>query len=162
MKQMYRFLFVGLIVLLATSCKRNLDSLSINEAESRLIGKWTITQVKNNVRGDGKWGRNDVTGNYRNWEISFNADRTLEIYVPDENLNLVGDWEVFEDWSTDSDGDTEWNTFLSFYAYDPQNPEVWRQFLWEEVRISNSEMRAEEETTIDGERVFYFFQLTKN
>ena len=161
MKQLYRFLFVGLLVLMATSCKRSLDSLSINEAETRLIGTWTITQVKNNVRGDGKWFRNDVTGSYRDWEISFNGDRTLTIYIPDENLTLSGDWQMYEDWSTDSDGDSEWNTFLSIYAYDPQNPEVWRTMLWEEMRISGSELRAKEEALIQGERVFYFYELRR-
>lgn len=161
MKQMYRFLFVGLIVLLATSCKRDMDSLSIGEAESRLIGEWKITQVKNNVRGDGKWGRNDVTGSYRDWEITFFSDRSIEIYIPDEDLTLAGDWIMYEDWSTDSDGDTEWNTFLSIYAYKPQNPDIWREFVWQDMRISHSELRAEEESYIDGERVFYFYRLEK-
>lgn len=161
MKQLYRLLFVGLIIFLATSCRRSMDSLSLNEAEARLIGKWRITQVKNNVRGDGKWGRNDVSGNYRNWDLSFNADRTLELSIPDENLNLVGNWEVYEDWSTDSDGDTEWNTFLYIYAYDAANPEVWREFVWQDLRISNSDLRAEEETFISGEKVFYFYQLDR-
>jgi hypothetical protein len=161
MKQMYRFLFVGLLILVATSCKRNLDSLSINEAESRIVGTWTMKEVKNNVRGDGKWGRNDVSGSFQNWEITFNADRTLEIYVPKEDTTFVGNWELFEDWSTDSDGDTEWNTFLSMYAYNPQNPDIWRQFLWEDIRVSNSEFRAEEETFVHGERVFYFYEMER-
>lgn len=161
MKQMYRFLFFGMLVLLATSCKRNVDSLSINEAESRLIGTWTITQVKNNVRGDGKWFRNEITENYSNWELTFRADRTVEIRVPKEDLTLIGSWEMYEDWSTDSDGDSDWSTFLYINAYDPAAPEVWRDFVWQDMRISNSQLKAEEENFIHGERVFYFYQLEK-
>ncbi|MCR9174199.1 MAG: hypothetical protein NXI10_17010 [bacterium] len=159
MRQMYRFLFFGLLILVATSCRRSVDSLSLNDAERRIVGTWTMEQVKNNVRGDGKWGRNDVSGSFRGWELTFNANYSLEIYIPDEDLHLTGTWEMYEDWSTDSDGDREWNTFLYISAWDPQNPDVWREFTWQDMRVSSSDLKAEEETRIHGERVFYFYTL---
>ena len=161
MKQLYRLLFFGIVVILASSCRRNLDSLSISEAESRLLGKWTMTKVESKVRGDGRWGRDDVTGNYRNWEFTFDTDGTLELYVPDEDLHLLGTWEMYEDWETDSDGDSDWNTFLYIFAYDPLEPSTYREFVLKNMSVSNDEFRAVEETFIHGKKVFFYYQMNK-
>lgn len=161
MKQMYRILIVGLIVFMAGSCQKNLDNLSVSEAESRIVGKWTMTQVKNNVRGDGKWSKNDVSGSYNNWEFTFNADLTMNVYIPDEDLTLDGNWEVYEDWQTEAEGETDLNTFLYMYLYDPEDTTKWRELVWEDMRVSDSKFRGQEETVINGEKVFYFYEMER-
>lgn len=161
MKQMYRFLLVGLIVVVASSCRKNLDNLSINEAEQRILGEWTMVEVKNNVRNDGKWSKNDVSSHYNNWEFNFLADRTMTVYIPDEDLNLVGTWEMYEDWESDVDGETDLDTFLYMYLYDPTNPFLWRELLWEDMRISRDSFKSQEDTFINNDRVFYFYEMQR-
>ncbi|GAB5418750.1 MAG: hypothetical protein Crog4KO_05070 [Crocinitomicaceae bacterium] len=158
---MYRILLLGLIVIVASSCRKNLDNLSINQAEQRIHGKWTMTEVKNNVRNDGKWSKNDVTTHYRNWEFDFKADRTLTVYIPDEDATLVGSWEIYEDWETDADGETDLNTFLYIYMYDVSNTNNWRELVWENMRVSSDVFKAREESFIEGERVFYFYEMRR-
>lgn len=158
---MYRFLLVGMLVLVASSCRKNVDNLSISEAESRLHGKWTMSEVKNNVRGDGKWSKNDVTGSYRNWEFDFKADRTLTLYIPKENRTMVGTWEMYEEWQSDAEGETDMVTFLYLYIYDPTDTDIWREMVWEDMSVSGSKFRAKEDTFIDGERVIYFYEMSR-
>jgi len=161
MKHVYRFFLLGLIVVAATSCRKNLDNLDIYEAEQRIHGSWTMIEVKNNVRGDGKWRKNDVSSHYRNWKFDFKADRTMTVYIPDEDLNLVGTWEIYEDWETDAEGETDLNTFLYMYMYDPEDIDKWREIVWEDMRVSSDKFKAREETYIHGERVFYFYEMTR-
>lgn len=161
MKNIYRILLIGLIVVVASSCRRDLDSLNLNQAESRIVGSWTITKVENKVRFDGKWGRNNVSGNFRNWRFGFSADRTMTLYIPDENLSLQGTWEMYEDWATDTDGDRELVTFLYMYIYDPTDSELWREIYWEDMSASNDTFRAREIFFQNGKRVTYFYELER-
>jgi len=161
MKNMYRLLLLLLIVVVASSCRRDLDSLNVNQAEQRIIGSWAIKKVENKVRFDGKWGRNDVSGNFRDWQFEFNADRTLTLFIPDENLSLVGSWEVYEDWETDNDGDQDLVTFLYMYIYSPDNLGVWREIYWEDMTASPNNFRAREIFFENGKRVTYFYELER-
>jgi hypothetical protein len=159
MRKSYTVLFAVLVLIVASSCRRDVDSLSVFEAESRLIGTWTMSKVENKVRYDGKWGRNDVSHNFRNWEFTFSPDYTMTLYIPDEDLNLVGYWEMYEDWESDSDGDGDWVNYLYMDVYDPDSIQVRRVMTWEDMSISPNNFRAREILFDSGKRVTYFYEL---
>lgn len=161
MKQIYRVLSLFLIVAVASSCRRNVDALDISQAEARLIGEWTMSKVENKVRGDGKWGRNDVSANFRDWQFGFATDYTLTLYIPDEDKTYLGIWEFYETWESDNDGDNELVTELYLYIYDPDNLETYREMIWQDMKISSSNFRAREKVVTQGTTITYIYEMER-
>lgn len=144
-----------------SACKRSLDDLDETVAESKLIGTWKIAKVESKVKGDGKWGWDNVSSNFRNWEFEFITDNTLNVYIPDENLSLVGTWGFYEDWDDIDDGKRDEVKYLYMHVYDPEDWGVWRIMELEDLRFSENQLIGTEVIFLSDQEVSYRYTFRR-
>lgn len=154
------FLFIFLAGFALTSCHQ-VDNMTFTKAEREVMGEWKIKRVQNRIKKDGKWGKNDVSQNYRDWTFTFNTDYSATLYIPDEDLFLEGIWEMYETTETDNDGDVNLVKRLYIYVYDPDNWDVYREFDWRDMRISSTKFVAQELRYLEGDEHRYYYELSK-
>ena len=160
MKQFYIIFLLGGFLTLISSCN-NLDSHSIASASEKIEGTWIIQEVKSQVKGDGKLSKKDVTNNYKDWTFTFKSNGEAAIFAPKEDTTFYGSWEIYEDIEYNDEGEVETKNILYMYFWDPDVYDNYREFFWEDMRASNTTLKAVQERDIDGTKAFYHFELTR-
>lgn len=159
MRHLYTLLILIGLIGLMSSCK-DLDTHTPERAAEKIKGTWTIRKVENNVKNDGKWSRNDVTDDFQDWIFSFEENGYASLRIPEENLFVEGGWEVYENIDYDTDGERTTNIELYMYFFHPTSNE-YREFYWQDMKVSSSLFKAREKRTISGQKVTYFYELVK-
>ena len=160
MKQFYSILSLFLLSVFFVSCN-NLDNYSESTARERIEGTWTVTGVKNRVKKDGKWGKNDVSSNYKDWVFTFDPGGYSSLYVPQDNTTYQGEWEVYESVEFNDDGEATDKMNLWMIYWHPDSVNAYVEFYWEDMKVSQSTFKAQEDRTFGDHEATYFFELAR-